>query len=90
MRQSRAKSPQWREEPAATWSESPGVEPEERAVMEAAESPTVQPQECGINGCRTWYDDPIVMARHRERVHGIGGQSNQNQPEPRNPNPKWV
>jgi len=27
---------------------------------------------CGIGGCDTYYDDPKVLQKHRERVHGLG------------------
>ena len=38
---------------------------------------------CGIDGCRTYYADPLLMAKHKERQHGIGIK-NLNQPNPRN------
>jgi hypothetical protein len=46
-------------------------------VVEVPEGPAsvqrdVVPRECGIAGCRTWYEDPLVMKRHRFREHGIG------------------
>jgi hypothetical protein len=72
--------------------EAVSVAPEESAVPEPLDASTVGPEEtqevkeekvCGIGGCRTWYDDPVVMKRHRERVHGIGIK-NLNKPKPRN------
>ena len=70
------------------------IEPEETIAPSPAEAPVIMPKEapvrkiCGIGGCTTWYDDPIVMKRHRERQHGIGGQENLNKPKPRNQNIK--
>jgi len=63
--------------------------PEEVIAPSAPEAPVIMPKEsgkkiCGINGCTTWYDDPVVMARHRQRVHGIPAPKNLNQPKPRN------
>ena len=62
--------------------------PRETPVVQAVETPVAGPQEaprkvCGINGCTTWYENPIVMKRHLERQHGIGGEQNRNQPAPR-------
>lgn len=66
---------------------------EEAIAPSPMEAPVIMPKEaptqriCGINGCTTWYDDPVVMERHRRRQHGIGGE-NLNKPLPRNPNIK--
>jgi hypothetical protein len=67
--------------------------PEESIAPSPPEAPVVMPKEpaaniCGINGCTTRYDDPVVMARHKERVHGIPAPKNLNQPKPRNENIK--
>lgn len=40
-------------------------------AQEPAPRETARPV-CGINGCTTWYDDPVVMEKHRRRQHGIG------------------
>ena len=53
----------------------------ERAIIEVAEAPRVGPKMCGIRGCLTWYDDPVIMDRHRLRCHGIG-VINRNKPKP--------
>jgi len=55
--------------------------PAEKAVVEVMEAPTVKPKMCGVRGCLTWYDDPVIMDRHRLRVHGIGAK-NRNKPKP--------
>ena len=74
--------------------EAPATIPEEGAPREYAEAAVITPMEtpvvqiCGINGCTTYYENPIVMQRHRERVHGIGGEPNLNNPKPRNQNIK--
>lgn len=62
--------------------EKPATKPEEAAVTGPQETAPVRV--CGIEGCTTWYDDPVVMERHRRRQHGIGGE-NLNKPKPRNP-----
>lgn len=57
-----------------------------------AERPAAAPKEtpvCGIGGCTTWYDDPVVMERHKRRQHGIGGED-LNKPRPRNAEVKLV
>lgn len=52
----------------------------ETTVNVPRETPVTIPDEiCGINGCSTCYDDPVVMARHRLRVHGV--VANLNQPD---------
>lgn len=57
--------------------------PEEMIIMEPRERPEKKPQTiCGIGGCTTWYDDPVVMKRHYQRQHGIGLHSDLNQPKP--------
>jgi len=67
--------------------------PEEVMVPSSPEAPVVMPKEtpapkkCGINGCTTWYDDPIVMARHKYRQHGVDVE-NLNRPLPRHANVK--
>ena len=53
----------------------------EQAIIEVAEAPRAGPKMCGIRGCLTWYDDPVIMDRHRLRVHGIG-VTNRNKPKP--------
>lgn len=65
------------------------VGPEEMVVVPSdPETPVAMPKEpgdhrvCGVNGCKTWYDDPVVMQRHMERQHGIGVR-NLNRPGPR-------
>lgn len=64
-------------------SETPEVTAQERAVIVPQEQPAEKPKEvCGIDGCTTWYDDPAMMMRHRERQHGIGIR-NLNRPLPR-------
>jgi len=77
--------------------ESPAIVAAETPVIAAVETPvqtvkeTQKPKNiCGINGCTTQYDNPIIMKRHRERVHGIGGAPNINVPAPRNPEIKNV
>ena len=73
--------------------ESPGPEenPEAPGPAEVPpqpgpqEAPAVEPRRvCGINGCTTWYDDPVIMKRHYQRQHGLYGPPNLNQPKPRN------
>lgn len=71
------------------------VEPMEAPEIKAIEEPTgAGPQEktpdyiCGINNCTTFYKNPILMAKHKERVHGIPAPKNLNQPKPRNENIK--
>ena len=67
--------------------EMPRSAPAEADVLLPSESPAQQPFSeplcCGIDGCTTRYDDEKIMHRHKERVHGIGGQPNLNQPLPR-------
>ncbi|MBN2242805.1 MAG: hypothetical protein JW793_08945 [Acidobacteria bacterium] len=41
---------------------------------------------CGVNNCQTVYSDPAMMAKHRERQHGIGLKV-LNQPKARSPFP---
>ena len=50
----------------------------ERTIVVPTDPPVRQ---CGIGGCTTWYDDPVVMERHRRRCHGIG-VVNRNRPKP--------
>lgn len=63
--------------------------PSETAVIEMQEIAVpviMEPLDetvCGINGCRTAYEDPVLMQRHKERVHGINIVS-LNHPQPRN------
>ena len=69
--------------------ERPAKIPQEQTVMAPQEASDPGPAEapvCGINGCRTWYDDPIVMERHRRRQHGIG-EKNDYPPAPRSGKP---
>jgi hypothetical protein len=75
--------------PSETAVNQPGENPEvprnsEMAIAQPAEAPAGKPKQvCGINGCMTWYDDTVVMKRHRERQHGLGAE-NLNKPRPRN------
>jgi hypothetical protein len=85
------KSPnQYRQRPAEAAVIAPAEAPQaahdrEDVVIHPSEKPAIAPKEiCGINGCTTWYDNPLVMKRHRERAHGIGAEPNLNQPKPRN------
>ena len=70
--------------------EAPSVVPQETLIDDASEIPSIKPIEgpqikvCGVNGCTTWYDDPVVMKRHYQRVHGVNDHPNLNQPAPRN------
>jgi hypothetical protein len=68
--------------------EQPEVpEEQEQAVIDPSEKPMADPsQVCGIGGCQTWYEDPVVMKRHYERQHGIGGPPDMNQPKERDQN----
>ncbi len=62
---------------------------EDVVLPEPSETPAVRPREvCGINGCATSYESRVLMQRHRERQHGIGGAPNLNQPKARNANIK--
>lgn len=68
--------------------ESVTAGPEEIVVPSDPENPVIMPKEtaekkiCGIGGCTTWYDDPVIMERHRKRQHGVGVE-NINKPKQR-------
>jgi hypothetical protein len=77
--------PQPLEAPAVVITEGPlEMTSIETAVAVPEEKPEAGPRHvCGINGCATWYENPIVMERHRQRQHDFGGPANLNQPKPR-------
>jgi|SRR2546428_2738430 len=60
----------------------------EAPAVAAAEIPEIQASEnsaiCGIGGCTTVQEDPLVMKRHKERVHNVPATRNRNQPQSRN------
>jgi hypothetical protein len=74
--------------------ETPFISPDETPTETISESSIPKPKEtpqgkiCGIHGCLTWYDDPTIMKRHYQRVHGINDFPNMNQLTPRNLNIK--
>ena len=77
------KPTQYEQHPSEMAVTGPKEHPEPRIAEKPVSAPSERPV-CGIKGCMTWYDDPAIMRRHRERQHGVGGSSNENQPKPRN------
>ena len=64
----------------AYFSEAPAVAALEIPEIQASENSAI----CGIGGCATVQEDPLVMKRHKERVHNVPATRNRNQPQPRN------
>ena len=64
----------------AYFTEAPTVMATEVPEIQAAENGAI----CGIGGCTTVHQDPLVMKRHKERVHNVPATRNRNQPQPRN------
>src|SRR2546428_14144409 len=64
----------------AYFTEAPTVMAAEIPEIQAAENSAI----CGIGGCTTVQEDPLVMKRHKERVHNVPATRNRNQPQSRN------